>query len=146
ATPGCNAGICGLGACSPLYGDCDHNAANGCEAWLAADLNNCGSCGTVCTVGANAMPGCLNGQCGILGCGVGYDDCDMNSANGCEIRIATDPANCGLCRKACPAAPANAVASCSNSMCGWTCAVGYADCDKVAANGCEANLKTDAGN
>src|SRR5262249_42592200 len=84
ATAGCNGGTCGIGMCKPLYGDCDNNAANGCEKSLGNDLANCGACGKACTV-ANGTPGCLNGQCGILSCNAGFADCDQNAANGCEV-------------------------------------------------------------
>ena len=33
----------------PGFGNCDANAANGCEATLASDPLNCGACGSACT-------------------------------------------------------------------------------------------------
>jgi hypothetical protein len=30
-------------------------------------------------------------------CAAGFDDCDGDKANGCEVNIADDPANCGAC-------------------------------------------------
>jgi hypothetical protein len=58
ADAACTAGSCTT-QCWTNYGDCDNNAANGCEANLASDENNCGQCGRVC-------PGigiCQNGAC-----------------------------------------------------------------------------------
>jgi hypothetical protein len=47
AVAACEAGTCTL-ACDDGYADCDGNAANGCEALLATDAANCGSCGRSC--------------------------------------------------------------------------------------------------
>jgi hypothetical protein len=41
---------------------------------------------------------------------------------------------------------ANGTASCTQSVCGFSCNFGYEDCDKSAQNGCEANLSSDAAN
>src|SRR5205823_407119 len=54
----------------------------------------------------------------------------------------TDADNCGGCGMACPGA-ANATRRCSAGACGFVCNPGYADCDGVPANGCEANLQSD---
>lgn len=51
----------------------------------------------------------------------------------------TDPMHCGGCDKACPSGP-NGTASCAGGTCTLTCATGFANCDGVAANGCEADL------
>jgi hypothetical protein len=39
---------CQIKACNTDFGDCDGNAANGCEANLSS-INNCGACGVVCS-------------------------------------------------------------------------------------------------
>ncbi len=39
----------------------------------------------------------------VPACAAGYDDCDGIAANGCEVRVATDAANCGRCGRACAA-------------------------------------------
>jgi hypothetical protein len=41
---------------------------------------------------------------------------------------------------------ANAAAYCSAGACTFACTAGYADCDGVAGNGCEASLNTDSTN
>jgi len=57
ATATCTASVCGF-TCTAGFGNCDANAANGCEANLDTDPANCGGCGKpcaapkVCTAGA----------------------------------------------------------------------------------------------
>lgn len=59
-TATCTSSRCRYGAIGdPRRGDCDRNAANGYEVNLDADVNNCGSCGTMCTSGQR----CCNGTC-----------------------------------------------------------------------------------
>ena len=50
-SPACTGGVCGVGSCNPGLGDCDLNGANGCEADLSYDENNCGACATACVGG-----------------------------------------------------------------------------------------------
>ncbi len=61
-------------------------------------------------------------------------------AGGC-IDFTSDPAHCGNCGHVCGGA-ANAVATCVQSTCGFSCSTGFADCDGNAANGCEASLSS----
>ena len=46
------------GPCPVGFGNCDGNAANGCEAELAYAVQNCGACGVNCAPGY-----CYNGAC-----------------------------------------------------------------------------------
>jgi hypothetical protein len=55
----CAAGACGS-TCDAGRGDCDANAANGCEAVFATDNANCGVCGKACV----APQTCKAGVCG----------------------------------------------------------------------------------
>jgi hypothetical protein len=56
---------CAAGACAPMcstnYGDCDGDAANGCEASLNS-VSNCGMCGKTCPANGGT-PGCAAGVC-----------------------------------------------------------------------------------
>jgi len=54
---------CGVGTCNAGFGDCDGLAANGCEADVTSDDDNCGACGSSCSSGA-----CTNGVCAGTGC------------------------------------------------------------------------------
>ena len=146
ASVSCSASTCGLGACNAGYGNCDNNAANGCEISLTNDVANCGMCGKMCGALANATPGCAASTCGIGSCNTGYGNCDGNAANGCETNTTNNVANCGACGKNCPAL-ANASTSCVASACGLgACNAGFGNCDNNAANGCESNLLSDASN
>jgi hypothetical protein len=57
--PACTAGVCVTAACNSGFGDCDGQAANGCETDLTTDFTSCGSCGTVCEPGG----ACVSGSC-----------------------------------------------------------------------------------
>jgi hypothetical protein len=143
--PGCAKGMCGVGSCVVNFGDCDADPTNGCEVSLLGDLKNCGSCGRACPVPANGAPSCMNGNCGIATCNMGFGDCDANPANGCEDALTSDANNCGACGKFCSPA-ANSTPVCNKSLCGLACNMGFADCDNVMADGCEVNIGTDLKN
>jgi hypothetical protein len=143
ATPACVAAAC-ANVCAKNFLDCNGVFADGCEVNAATDAMNCGLCGNVCPGGANGTGACANGNCGIA-CNMGYMDCDRNPGNGCEVRISSDPSNCGACGKVCPAV-ANAVPACANNACGFACNMNFGDCNKMAGDGCEAQLLVDGKN
>ncbi len=67
----CNGGICGLGQCDALYGDCDDDPANGCETALEQGKQ----CGQTCDMEAevcNVKDDNCNGACDEgAGCRIG---------------------------------------------------------------------------
>jgi hypothetical protein len=77
-------GACHVDVCAGGFKDCDGNPANGCEVNTNTDSNNCGGCGKSCAA-ANANTDCASGACEILSCVSGFNDCDKNPANGCEV-------------------------------------------------------------
>jgi len=99
-TGGMSTGGTGGSTCASGTADCNMNAADGCEAILLSDTNNCGSCGTVCPPGPNAPANCIGGVCGIE-CAQGLGNCDGNVANNCETNLNNDPKNCGNCGTDC---------------------------------------------
>ncbi len=141
--PQCSGGTCQIEACSTGFGDCDRNAANGCETNLSTSVNNCGACGNACSE-ANGTPSCTGGQCVIASCNAGWADCDHNAANGCETNLSSDQQNCGACGSVCSAN--NATGACSAGICAITCNQGWGNCDGNFSNGCETNLVTSVNN
>jgi len=140
----CNNGVCAGGACDPGWGDCDGNPANGCEANLHVDSNNCTACGMKCAL-TNSVVGCADG-CYIAACQFGWADCNNNEMDGCETSVLSDPQNCGGCGQPCKGLP-NATANCSAGNCILgNCNMGYANCDGNPMNGCESNLSYDPKN
>jgi hypothetical protein len=138
----CTGGVCMVSTCAAGLGNCDLNASNGCETTLATTLAHCGACGNRCPTPTNGAASCVGGACGIASCNAPFEDCDRNSANGCEVNLASSVAHCGGCNMACAARP-NMAAACTARACTYTCVAGFADCDGNAANGCETNLQTD---
>ncbi|MBI5532326.1 MAG: DUF5050 domain-containing protein [Deltaproteobacteria bacterium] len=137
----CLSGKCQLGACETGWGDCDKNAANGCEANLQSDPLRCGTCTTACSY-PNATPLCQAGTCAIGACTLPWGNCDGNDANGCETQV-NDIQHCGSCTQGCISS--HATATCSNGVCELgPCDSGWGNCDNDGSNGCEANLQTDA--
>lgn len=163
AAPGCSGGQCGVGECLGPYGDCDKESVNGCEEPLASNAH-CGACATPCAPAAGEGS-CESGQCAIVGCDGGQYDCDGLVDNGCEATL-DSAQNCGRCGAVCdlplhatqaacvPGAQAGSRAcvvdhSCASGASGCVeganttgCEAGYADCDGLAANGCETRLDT----
>ena len=106
----CSFGVCGA-SCNAGFADCNGSGIDGCETSLANDANNCGACGHVCSAGPNQVAICANGTC-TAACRAGYADCNGASADGCEVNLTTDSANCGVCGNDC-----NASLSCTHSIC-----------------------------
>ncbi|MFZ5439317.1 MAG: MopE-related protein [Myxococcota bacterium] len=163
SSPVCTGGACGIGACLPGYVNLNGNVADGCEYactvsnggvescdgvdnncngtidegfTLATDVNNCGTCGRVCS-GANvSVPRCTAGTCTVQQCATGFSDCDGNFNNGCEVNIFTSLGNCGACGVAC--APANAVPACTTGTCSIAgCMPGWVNLNGLVGDGCE---------
>lgn len=139
--PSCIGGRCSV-LCSPGNGDCDGNAANGCETNTRSDLANCGACGNVCAY-AHAIATCSTGSCVLGACATGYANCDGDPTNGCETDTASNAMHCGGCGRACT--PLHGVGACTRGACELAaCSPGFANCDTLATNGCEASLFTDS--
>jgi hypothetical protein len=119
-------------------------AADGCEVDIDTDPQHCGSCANACMV-PNATPKCTAHACAVGTCSTGYADCNGLAADGCETNVETDATNCGACTNVC--ALANAVSECDTGSCAiTTCNGPYRDCNGMAADGCESNIRTDPQN
>ncbi|HOT10653.1 MAG TPA: hypothetical protein PK710_12825 [Polyangiaceae bacterium] len=143
AVTSCLGGVCMIKSCNAGWADCDGIADNGCEANLATNKNNCGSCGKICA-DVHGAAVCVAGDCNIL-CDSGWGNCDGNAANGCETDTRSDPAHCSGCGRACSTQNFNP--ACEAGKCTGSCHDGYADCnnDKLI-DGCEANTSSDPAN
>jgi hypothetical protein len=145
ANSACVNSTCMITSCLNGFGDCNNTDADGCETSLSMDVNNCGSCGFVCTF-VHGSAQCAGG-CFLVSCDKGWGNCDNLMMNGCETNVLNgDPMNCGKCNQRCTL---NGVflAGCSNANCTIiSCLQPFADCDGVAATGCEVNINQDASN
>lgn len=129
----CEAGSCVL-RCDPGFEDCDGDATNGCEAALSKP-GHCGDCDRAC---GGPTPFCEERETGyacVASCEPGRTAC-----GGSCVDVTSDPLRCGDCDTRCEAPP-NAVATCMGGACDFECDPGYANCDGVAANGCESSLR-----
>ena len=137
-------------------GTVDCTCVNGdtCDAGLVCVLEICTDPGEgVCGDGrvgrgeecdGNAV---TNGACGAncrLSCNLGYDDCNGDAEDGCEIDIRTSLEHCGGCQI--PCSSAGGTAACDNGNCNLTCSAGYEDCNHDSTDGCEVSLASDANN
>jgi hypothetical protein len=104
-----------------------------------SDKKNCGVCGRAC----GALEICRDARCGPA--------CTDSSTTLCGdncVDLDTDMNNCGACGTECKTFLPNAKGSlCMNGECIISgCKTDYADCNKNIIDGCEANLRLDAGN
>ncbi|MBK6534691.1 MAG: hypothetical protein IPF99_35625 [Deltaproteobacteria bacterium] len=143
ASATCATGRCVMGACDRDFADCNASPTDGCEVNIAVgDAAHCGACGRRCPappVGGRAV--CSAGTCGIstLMCPSGLRDCNGVALDGCEAAVLTDVDHCGSCGARCPAV--GGVASCAGGLCAIACSTGLGNCDGMAANGCETNVR-----
>jgi len=71
ATAACAGSLCAVSACTTGFGDCDGNAANGCETNTRTSDTHCGACGTVCAAGQRCDAGACTRIVTATGCGLG---------------------------------------------------------------------------
>lgn len=143
ADAGCDNVVCFVADCVDGWRDCDGNPANGCESDVATDPLNCGQCGRPCAT-TNGIPTCAEGSCDIE-CEEGFDDCDGDATNGCEVDLRSNVHHCSECFQACP--DDEGTPRCSGGECFVSyCSEGLGDCDGDPDNECEADLASDPAN
>lgn len=99
SSPRCESGVCLL-QCQDSFGNCDRDAANGCEVSLEDTPAHCGACENDCAaMDANAEWGCADSACEVAACDPGYGDC--NAEVGCETDVLTSAQHCGACDEPC---------------------------------------------
>ena len=91
---------------------------------------------------------CKSGVRSCASDGNGFGACIGEFAPNCGgicLDLSSNAANCGTCGNACPTV-SNGTPRCSGGVCGYTCTVGWGDCDTNSANGCETNLSNNQNN
>mgnify|MGYP000187324092 FL=1 len=83
--------------------------------------------------------GCVDGGCAE--CAPGLTRC----GGSCAL-LGSDARNCGACGTVCAIGAHATGVACRSGVCAPTCTVGFANCDGISSNGCEASLETDARN
>ena len=77
-------------------------------------------------------------------CPAGYTTCE-NSRFACDVNLLTDRHNCGACGAACPGATSREYYECVDGQCVMQCnrtgGQPTLDCDGLADNGCESNMR-----
>ncbi len=136
----CVEGECTIGICTEPFADCNLIVEDGCEVDTDNDADNCSACGEVCSL-PQAVPVCVEGACVVGSCEVGWEDCNGDPTDGCEVNTGADVTECGAC-----GAPAcdfdNGSAACVEGACVLTaCDDDWGDCDGLADNGCEEFLR-----
>lgn len=130
---------CGI-ACWEDYGNCNNRTDDGCEIYLATNVNHCGACREACVV-PNAIPACVGGTCQVNSCTGYWADCDGLPGNGCETNTFTNSGHCGRCDNPCTAD--NGVGACSSGLCVMqSCNTGWRDCNQQFDDGCETHVFT----
>jgi hypothetical protein len=142
ASETCATGRCEIAECHAGYDDCDTMASTGCEASLISP-SDCGACATAC---ADTTPLCGVDASGARTC---VAACAAPAAVQCGsscVDTATDTQHCGGCGTQCRADHADG--RCTAGSCGLgVCDELFADCDTMAATGCEVSIAsgTDCG-
>jgi hypothetical protein len=122
----CRDGRCQPQVCAPGTSTC---AATGIERRVC----NASGSGTD-VVPCPAGQGCSNGICTAMLCTPGARSCRTATV----VEVCND-AGTGTGGFSCPS-PASASGLCSSGSCVFRCNAGFEDCDREAANGCEAML------
>jgi len=139
----CSGGNCGT-TCAGSQTFCGGDSGTPYCASTQTDNANCGGCGVTCGTGKVCHQGTCSNSCAAEDGGVETLCLPDSGAPYCA-NTQTDSLNCNACGNACPAA-ANATSDCVSGACSFVCSSGYADCNHVASDGCEATLAADSKN
>lgn len=94
-TDGSGTGVCASGACTaavcqPGFGDCNHDAADGCEHDVTSDAHNCGACGVVCADDYRCVTGYCVNEC-VFAVGTVDQSLIVDSFSSFDLSIPTLP-------------------------------------------------------
>jgi streptogramin lyase len=129
--------VCDMGMCVPSCRAGQTNCMGSCTS-TETDPNHCGMCGNVCGPYANAIASCASSMC-IMTCNAGFNDCNSDRMDGCEVQTGNDVNNCGRCGNVCNLP--NATPACNMGACRIaTCNPGFENADGITENGCETRV------
>jgi formylglycine-generating enzyme required for sulfatase activity len=131
-TASCSGGLCAI-SCSTGLDNCNGILSDGCESNTNTSATNCGACNNVCSL-PNATAGCVAGACTVASCNAGFANCDGDPANGCEVNLNSDNANCGACSTPSAMRACTAPQLCSAGACQSSCGTGQVNCSSVCRN------------
>jgi sugar lactone lactonase YvrE len=95
-------------------------------------------CGNVCGPYANAIASCASSMC-IMTCNAGFNDCNNDRMDGCEVQTSNDVNHCGRCGNVCNLP--NATPVCNMGVCRiGACNAGFENADGITENGCETRV------
>lgn len=122
-------------------GNCNNGACTGSQpSSTCSDGTPYGRCSS--TKPKYCDNGNLINNVGFCGCPTGFEDCDGNNVNGCEVNHQTDANNCGSCGNKCNSGETCQNGACTTEDCTPNCpASSDVDCGKTDTrdNGCEGN-------
>lgn len=127
----CAAGACRMAVCSPGSATCLSSTMR-----HVCNGDGLGYTDSACAAGE----ACLGGSCLRMTCTPGMAVCTSMTE-----RQVCNTTGLGYTSETCTA-PAGAMASCVGGACSFVCSANLGDCDRMAANGCEATLLSDARN
>ncbi len=142
----CVTGICQITECANGRANCDGNPLNGCEVDTSSSDQHCGGCAGMGGVACGGVPGgrttCFGGVCTVSSCGANLQDCNGNSADGCEANTEISAEHCGACFRNCEPNFLEHVfdTTCTQGTCYRSCEPGWGDCNMNPSDGCEREV------
>ena len=126
------------GQCGERQKACSEQCVDRSNPRFGCGASSC----TPCSI-PNAVAVCsATLQCAIAVCRPGFEDCDRQPENGCEVDIEHDAQHCGSCTAPACVVP-NASPICANRQCAvLTCNEGFGECNRLDSDGCETDLRT----
>lgn len=135
--PGCTQDFDQFEPCKFAQKPCDNECVAVSDPAHGCDPTACDPCQV-----PNATAVCDGLACAIGSCTNGFQNCDGQGDNGCEVDPQTDVAHCGACGNLCVVP--HATAACQGGKCAvGMCDPDFGDCSGGASDGCESNLEND---